>query len=190
MKFRIVTPSSRSANLPAVLASIEAGAPLDVEWWIYHDTELSIIPVVSEKIHVENRRCLMGSGWGAAARNVFLDEVGEDCWIYFLDDDNLLYPGFWKKITYLIYNFPAIGMFIVAQERGRGNFPAVNISRCYVDMAQAVFRGSFIGNERFAMHYEADGDLIVRLHDKEPSRVHVDRTVLCYYNRLRWPEPL
>jgi hypothetical protein len=186
LRFLIVTPSCRSANLPALLASIESGAPSEAEWWIYHDTELSIVPMVSEKIHVENQRCLMGSGWGHSARNAFLDEVREDCWVYFLDDDNLLYLGFWAKAMEMIRDFPDAGMFIVAQERGLGNFPEVILTRCYVDMAQAIFRRSFIGDARFALHYEADGDFIMGLHDREPGRVHVDRTVLSYYNRLRW----
>lgn len=186
MRFLIVTPSCRPANLPALLASIEPGVPSEAEWWIYHDTELSIMPVVSEKILIENHRLLMGSGWGHEARNIFLDEIREDCWVYFLDDDNLLYPGFWAKTVELIRDYPETGMFVFAQERGPGNFPEVILTRCYVDMAQAIFRRSFIGDSRFSLHYEADGDFIMGLHDREPSCVHVDRTVLCYYNRLRW----
>lgn len=175
-----------------MLASIEPGAPPEAEWRIYHDTtqeEALAEPVISEKILVHNHLIAMGSGWGHAARNSFLDsdlDLGDDYWLYFLDDDNLLHPGFWAKAIELIRDHPEAGMFIFQQERAPGIFPEINLARCYVDMAQAVFRRSFIGDERFAMHYEADGDFIMRLHDREPGRVKVDQTVLCYYNRLRW----
>jgi hypothetical protein len=53
-----------------------------------------------------------------------------------------------------------------------------------VDLAQCAFLRESVGDLRFNMHYEADGEFIRELSLR--ACVELRQEVACYYNRLKW----
>jgi hypothetical protein len=183
--FAIVTACSRPDNLEAILSSIiAANPPKDLIWIVYWD--LAVNPEVNSKKLVGHRDIqifytsyVAGSGWGHAARNKWLD-LNVQGWIYFLDDDNLLHPDFFKVVLENIQR----KVLLIGQQQFWTQERKPGRSVCSVDLAQLVFQRECVGDLKFNLHYEADGEFIERLTAVVPYKM-ID-TVASYYNRLRW----
>lgn len=184
MSFTIVTACSRPENLPRILDSIVPGAPKDTMWVVIHDLSSRVFDsghlVQYRDFKVLHTSYVSGNkGWGHQARNEWLDQnvLG---WTYFLDDDNLLHPQFWECMKK-----PASApVQIFSQERSPGSMKPANAEVCHVDLAQCVFLRESVGDLRFGMHYEADGEFIRELSLR--ACVELRPEVACYYNRLKW----
>ena len=101
-KITIITPCSRIHNLPALYESIEFDKIN--KWIIVYDTTVNNYcpSFLSHKqiIEVDCKSSLNGLV-GNTQRNYGLSFVEDDNYIYFLDDDNIIHPNFWKIIEEL-----------------------------------------------------------------------------------------
>ncbi len=183
MSFTIVTACSRPQNLPRILDSIVPNAPRDTLWAVIHDLTSrgfdtgSLVQCRDFKV-LHTSYVSGNQGWGHQARNEWLDQnvLG---WTYFLDDDNLLHPDFWKCM-----NDPKFPVHVFAQERSPGQVKNASLDVCHVDLAQCVFLREAVGDLRFNLHYEADGEFISRLASQSAHRLRPETA--SYYNRLKW----
>ena len=173
----IITACSRSENLPALAESIGPGkAYFNLAWLIS----------VDGGEYPESRV-------GNAQKNQALEHIGNEAesWVYFLDDDNLIYPGFFMAIARAIKKLPGKRGFIFLQDCGsfvRQAAPeTVRVDR--IDLAQFVLRRDLIGSWRFNLPaYNSDSCLIEGVYQEHAGDFAFIDQVLCYYNRLRWPE--
>lgn len=187
MSFCIVTACSRPGNLHNLFRSIvEANPPTDLLWIIYHDIFFSKVSIefdVQAGIQVFQSSYDSGrSGWGHAARNKWL-ETNTIGWTYFLDDDNLIHPDFFRGVE----EHYGKKIMIFGQEISQGQIRSPNNQVCHVDLAQCVFHREVIGDTRFGLNYEADGQFINELTTKvAPGDFVMNSRICSYYNRLRW----
>ena len=173
----IITACSRSENLPALAESIGPGkAYFNLAWLIS----------VDGGEYPESRV-------GNAQKNQALEHIGNEAesWVYFLDDDNLIHPKFFPAIAQAIHDGPGRRGFIFSQDCNlfirRASPETVRVDR--IDLAQFVLRRDLIGSWRFDLPtYNSDGMLIEGLYQKHAGEFTFIDQVLCYYNRLRWPE--
>ena len=169
----VITACSRPENLPLLEESLEPGkASFELRWLVIHDTG-----------EVESRV-------GNAQKNEALEMI-DSGWVYFLDDDNLIHPKFFPAIAQAIHDGPGRRGFIFSQDCNlfirRASPETVRVDR--IDLAQFVLRRDLIGSWRFDLPtYNSDGMLIEGLYQKHAGEFTFIDQVLCYYNRLRWPE--
>lgn len=180
MLITIITPSYRIDNLAAIKDSINFDHIR--EWIIVYDgtkiTENPHLFAGCEKI----REYVHHGGTGISGnpqRNYALDTIPGDSetWIYFLDDDNIVHPDFWKLLTIVeknhIYTF---------DQHNRINGNKIGIG-C-IDTAMFLVDWNICKNLRWiASSYEADYFYIRACYDAAPSNswVYINNT-LCYYN--------
>jgi hypothetical protein len=128
------------------------------------------------------------SSSGNAQRNYALDFIkDEDCYVYFLDDDNSIHNDLYK----LIANLEDNKMYTFGQKRNESVFPYIDILRgdkvniYRIDTGMLLIDNGLIGNIRWKIDkYSADGYFIkecfLKNHDKW---IYVDE-VLSYYNHV------
>jgi len=168
---------------------LEAKPPNDLLWVRYHDLSVFIEQrhkffTYSDKftcldsVYFSGRVGEGAKGWGHAARNRWL-ETNTLGWTYFLDDDNLMHPNFFEGFEM----GSSKNVIILGQETAQG-LREPGRSVCNVDLGQLVFRRECVGDLRFNLHYEADGEFIERLTSVVPCNFVSGK--FTYYNRLRW----
>lgn len=174
----IITPCSRPENLSKLASTVR-----DYIWIVCFD--LSKVRVV---LPIEKADTIIGVSGGVSGnlqRNKALEQVKDfNEWVYVLDDDNLIHPGFFDKIIPLLHN-PNTGIITFDQQLQngtirKGNDPQVG----RIDQAQFIVRKGLY--EDYEQIYEADGILIERLIKKYPEKWLYLPDVLCFYNRLKW----
>ena len=185
-RLTIITPCSRPDNLPYARASIEAGWPwFDIDWRVVFDTS-TCTPVFVDGAIIAGLS-VAGSRFGNAQRNYALDRT-DGGWVYFLDDDNLMHPGFFAKLHEVIKNNPDLQAFAFAQDLGvaaRKVAPEF-MHMGMIDMGQVCIQRDLIGDIRFQLHpYEADGYFIEDVYRAKPGAWGFVNEVVTFYNGLR-----
>ena len=111
MKITIITPCCRSENLPTLFESIDFN---HVEKWIIvYDTsrERSYTWQFVNNPQIIETDCNVEGTAGHPQRNYGLNYVTSGS-VYFLDDDNIIHPDFWKVIPtldeYYMYSWQQI----------------------------------------------------------------------------------
>ena len=183
----VITPCSRPENLPDLRRSLDAAlantSQTILRWWVICDARhVSSLPTVrchhSEIVEAEGFA-------GHAQRNQGLDLISYG-WVYFLDDDNLIHPGFLRALESAVATEPWMKGMLVAQLTPGGIRPSRSVRKCHIDTAQFALDRSLIGDARFAAHdYCADGGFIEALYSRSPSAFRMTDEPLSYYNRLR-----
>ena len=178
MNLTIITPCSRPENLQKVKESIT----ITCTWIIVYDSERPIEQFSDEKWIIETN--VKGGISGNLQRNLAFDYVELNDWVYFLDDDNLLHPDFYKLCI-----FPQRSMgYIFGQDLGNGQLRIPNkdnIKVGHIDQAQYLLHMSLIGKSRFLQVYEADGYFIQDIYRKHSNEINISEAVLSYYNKLK-----
>jgi hypothetical protein len=177
MKLTIITPCSRPDNLQKVRESIK----LKCEWIICHDSE-DPIKIFDEKWITEI--FVQGGVSGNKQRNMALNYVFSEDFVYFLDDDNLLHPDLIKFFEKNKFEHKG---YIFGQDLGdKLRLPdKENIKVNFVDQAQYLLHYTLLHNRRFKQVYEADGHMIEEIYREFKSQILVTHEVMCYYNKLR-----
>lgn len=188
MNIVIVTPCSRPENLEKIKKSIN----LPCRWIIVYDSDIAIKKFNDPWIIELN---IKGGISGNLQRNMALDYVEKNEWVYFLDDDNLLHPDFIKikegheAIAYLYKDsFTLPFGYLFPQEMPDGNIRMLdknNIKVCFIDQAQYLLHMSLIGQKRFTQQYEADGIFIEGIYKEYCDKIIIAVEPVCYYNKLR-----
>jgi len=185
----IVTPVSRTENLPRHGYSLEAGlrAP-PFAWWCLFDERFGPVPLRPpwSQVHYWGPGPGQAGAVGYAARNWAIERIAGG-WVYFLDDDNLIHPEFEDALIEARRLHPQAGWFLFDQVAADGTL--LREAQCppsvgHVDLGQAVIRRDVLQGFRFQEdRYDADGELFARLAQKiPPVCVHRNAT---FYNALR-----
>jgi hypothetical protein len=182
-KLTLVTPSYRVNNLLEIKKSINFEY---IEEWIivYDGSKIINNPRLFEnqennKIKEYVYKCEHGGISGNPQRNYALNTItNPNAIIYYLDDDNVIHPNFYKLLNIIdnnkIYTFNQYN-------RIKGN----NINVCKIDTAMVVLPYNLCKNVRWILNkYESDGLYIKECYDKNKNQhIYVDND-LCYYNKI------
>jgi hypothetical protein len=184
-KISIITPCSRIHNLLALYESIKFDKIH--KWIIVYDTTVNRYShsFLSHKkiIEVDCKSSLNGIV-GNTQRNYGLSFVEDDNYIYFLDDDNIIHPNFWKIIEEL--ETDTIHTFNQYRDK-HGNILLGNrIEINYIDTAMYIIHKNMIGNIKWQEDlYAADGKFITDLYATGKYKHKYFNKYYCYYNYLQ-----
>jgi len=184
-KITIITPCSRIQNLPMLYESIKFDKIN--KWIIVYDTTVNSYChsfIHSEQIIEVDCKSSLNGVVGNTQRNYGLSFVEEDNYIYFLDDDNIIHPNFWKIIeeleTYTIHTFNQY-----RDEHGHvllGNRIEMN----YIDTAMYIIHKNMIGDIKWQEDlYQADGKFISDVYSTGKYKHKYFNKYYCYYNYLK-----
>ena len=184
----IITPCCRPANLPALRESIDLDA---IERWIIvHDTTMTRgvysplfdHPKITELGHISSP----GTCSGNSQRNVALRLVRYGL-VYFLDDDNVIHPDFWK-IAPLFKE----GHFYTFDQQRWDEFVATpgGIFKGDTPRLQKIDTAQYVVDVRMARpwkedDYKADGLFIEDIFLRFSQEHEYIPVVASYYNFLR-----
>lgn len=183
----VMTPLSRPFNIPAMYASMwHIDRDMRVRWIVVADSHdhpdvLGRLPAGGDHPYIEiitaNHH---NPSTGHAQRNFALDKLTVPGYVYWLDDDNILHPGFLGR-------FRALAMagwkgMLFGQDRTEG-YVAPDLR--HIDTGQIVVHTELIGETRWGLHYTADGDFIREVYEKDPDAFIIVNDELTYHNRLR-----
>ena len=184
-KISIITPCSRIHNLFALYESIKFDKIH--KWIIVYDTTVNRYShsFLSHKkiIEVDCKSSLNGIV-GNTQRNYGLSFVEDDNYIYFLDDDNIIHPNFWKIMEEL--ETDTIHTFNQYRDK-HGNILLGNrIEINYIDTAMYIIHKNMIGNIKWQEDlYSADGKFITDLYATGKYKHKYFNKYYCYYNYLQ-----
>lgn len=189
VKLNIITPVSRADNLYILKAIIEQELfeYFDVKWYCVYDSGKEIAIVYNNTHWIYSVVGGVPNDYGASQRNVALDMI-KDGWVYFLDDDNVLYRGFGKRVKEIIEQNPSKGAFVINQVREDRTLFAKpeNISVGNIDTAQIVIKRELINKYRwFDEIYQCDYYFIKRIYKRHSEKFEFMNENLCHYNYLR-----
>ncbi|HEU5087772.1 MAG TPA: hypothetical protein VFT99_10010 [Roseiflexaceae bacterium] len=170
MKLHVLTAITRYGNLGEIAASLIRshwkGVELVWHWRVDYD------------------RTAVG---GQALKNAMLDEIA-DGWVWILDDDNLVHPGFCQALITTLAACPAARMLVGAQHTA-GGVRAIGrhmLRASLVDAAQVIVRRDAIGDRRIPEHYCGDGEWIEAIARSLGSHeIAYLPGVVIHYNALR-----
>lgn len=198
-KLIIVTPLSRVNNLPLIYENLLLNsATLKLHWMIMVDEKIhheiqriqnAIVSTETLQVSVlasPSKNNLAGHGH----KNVALEMLGENDWVYFLDDDNIIHPSLLKFISENDL-FNSCDGIVVAQVWKNGavrlNVSSDKIKVCHVDTASTVLSMRAIGETRFREgDYVADGYFIEEVYNKNSDKFLLFDIPMCYYNYLEY----
>lgn len=186
MKITIITPCSRPENLLEINKSIDFEKIH--EWIIVYDgnrinenLKKFSHPKIKEFIYKHERNDIL---WGHPQRNFALEQIkDDDTFIYFLDDDNIIHPDFYKIIPILeknkIYTFKQL---VVSQNKlNIGDVIAIG----NIDTSQFLIYFPLCKGIKWCLEYAADFHFINDCVQKNPnSHIFIDE-IYAYYNYLR-----
>ena len=183
-KLTIITPSYRLNNLIKVKDSINFDY---VEEWIivYDSKTITENPNLFEsennskiKEYYYKDDDIVGIS-GNPQRNYALTKItNEDTFIYYLDDDNIIHPSFYKLLNIIdknkIYTFNQVN-------RINGD----NINANFIDTAMFLIDYDLCRNLKWNLGmYNADGHYIKECYDNHKEKHIFVNNDLCYYNQL------
>lgn len=180
----IITPCCRSENLETMITSIDFDK-VD-KWIIVYDTSKKR---TYEHMKTDNEKivqvdCSDEGSTGNCQRNFAIDMV-EDGFIYFLDDDNIMHPDFFKDIypelcdEHNVYTFNCQRYKKSVQY---GNNPRVH----FIDTSMYVVHTKVIKDTRWLVNrYNADGEFIEEVIFKNnDKKFNYINKVGAFWNRL------
>ncbi len=102
-------------------------------------------------------------------------------WVYVLDDDNEMFPDFYKIISPVMKSTNA-DIIAFDQILKNGDTRNLIIKVGEIDQAQYVIRATAIGSARIPLNYKGDGMFIESL--SKTRKIQSFPGAICYYNRL------
>jgi hypothetical protein len=188
-KIIIITPASRFKNLKILKKSINFN--FIFKWIIIYDGNLiknyfkqfEKINQIEEFIYFPSINEIQGNG----QRNYALDHIKKnystECpFIYFLDDDNIIHPNFYK----LISKFQENHMYTFDQQRTRYILSGIKPKLYYIDQAMFISDFNIVRDIRFnSSTYNADGSYIEECYKKNTKNHLYINEIGSYYNYLR-----
>jgi glycosyltransferase involved in cell wall biosynthesis len=190
-RINVITRCVKLGNLRKIEESLR-GIP--VRWWVLFDVN-SVDQVDTDILYWLGNLGFSEIRFfksdpkthGSDMINLVLPEIPDDEWIYVLDDDNLMHPDFWNRISDVKTDRQII---CVSQFVGGTDFSGVEIREACpenmkvggVDSAQLVIRKGSVGT--FPESYFFDGMFVERVLGEFPDGILYVNEVLSYYNRI------
>jgi hypothetical protein len=172
----VLTAVTRPENLPEIAESLmEANSRvrgIDLTWHRLYDLNREYVG-------------------GQTLKNRMLDTIrGKYDWVVILDDDTLMHPQFFRKISWVILSAPLVPIelraVVVSQKRVDGSILQAapeNAVVGMIDAGQAALRRDLIGDYRIPETYAGDGMWLETLLRDRPD-VHYMREVLSLHNAI------
>lgn len=130
--------------------------------------------------------CNKSSG-GNHGKDILIKRISQG-WIYQLDDDNELYPNFLKNVQNLITENPNKNIFCFWQHgRYKPNLKK-DLKAGITDTAMYIFNKSACENIDYPLYYGGDGVFLEKIIEKNNESFHIEKKVLCWYNKLKYLE--
>ncbi len=188
IKIIIITPSYRVQNLPKIFQSINFDYIF--KWLIIYDGS-KISPNFkqfqgNQKIVELVYKSLEGEIQGNAQRNKGLDYLSknfsdQNIFVYFLDDDNIINPNFYKLLSEIKINH----FYTFDQQRNRYVFCGENPKVYHIDLGMFLFDFKLVSNIRFRLDkYEADGMYVEECCNTDIKKHIYVPKIYNYYNYL------
>lgn len=145
------------------------------------------------KLHIK-LIILFGEGLPPSGSNVRQEGLdmyrGQDVYLHWLDDDNLISPEALELIHSRIWRADTPEIFMLGQiwwANGpkRLNATPENCKPCQCDIAQLFIHASLLDGINWGDRYENDGDFIKELYQKHPDKFSFYNDVNVWYNALR-----
>ena len=194
LQLKVVTPFSRSVgNLAAMHRSLCVPAQrMRTEWLIVyqHDTENELLSWHRSQVHEPALTITLIKGrsktsqFGNSYRNQAIESLKPEphSWVYFLDDDNIMHPGF-VDVMRSLDKTDEVVFFAQVGKDYKLRLAPLSIRVGAIDTAMFLTRADVISLHRWReSEYTADGILAEQL-----AREHRSRTVCapcCFYNYL------
>jgi hypothetical protein len=188
-KITLITPSIRPNNLLLIENSIDFSY---IEKWIivYDGEKISENP----KLFSDNSKVVElmysdpNSTSGNAQRNFALDYIkDDDCYVYFLDDDNSIHPDLYK----LLNNLDDNKIYTFGQKRSVSIFPYVDVLKgdiievYKIDTGMILIDNKLIHDIRWRINkYNADGYFIKECFIKNAENWLFVNEILSYNNTI------
>jgi hypothetical protein len=184
-KLTIITPCTRIHNLPALYESIEFDKIN--KWIIVYDTTVNTCHhsfIHSEQIIEAYCKSSLNGVVGNTQRNYGLSLVEDDNYIYFLDDDNIIHPNFWKIAEEL--ETDTIHTFNQYRDEHGHVLLGNRIEMNYIDTAMYIIHKNMIGDIKWQEDlYQADGKFISDVYSTGKYKHKYFNKYYCYYNYLK-----
>ncbi len=202
MKISIITRCTRQHNLKTVKESIFNNIPkgVKIDWHIIFDVN-ALKDIDAEMLgNLKDKNTIFhferGDNQGMLyPQSSKLIESFKNCWVYFLDDDNLMHPNFYKIINENVKNNPDKFIHVVSQFVDGKDFSGLKIrladpksvKKGHIDLAQYIVHSNVYNtfNYKFKPDYCADGILIEQIFNENPNWFAFIIDELCYYNALQ-----
>jgi len=124
---------------------------------------------------------------GNFQRNIGLNEI-KNGYVYFLDDDNIIHPLFFKRVVEILgsTNKALIFSQINKDDTDRLTPDESKIEVCFIDTAQFLIPINLVGDLRWEVYdYCADGVFFSTVYSNHRNQFIIVQEPLCYYNYLR-----
>jgi glycosyltransferase involved in cell wall biosynthesis len=204
MNINIITRCTRLHNLKEVKKSIFNNIPegINIQWHVMFDVT-SLKDIDAELIFDVNDENTIYHFERGDPNGMLYPQCGKliktfkDTWVYFIDDDNILHPNFYKTIYETNQHHPYHNVYVFSQNvdgkdysglKSRIAIPsAMKVGS--VDLAQYIIHSNVYNNMGYAFEadYCADGILIEKVHNEKPDIFFFIEKELCYYNALSLP---
>lgn len=177
----IITPCYRQHHLPLMFNSIDFNKI--TEWIIVYDTTKDrLYQPIYHHPKIREVECNHAGISGNAQRNYGLSLV-KDGFIYFLDDDNIIHPGFWS----IVDSFELPYFYTFNQDRNNKGWILCGnkIQVQWIDTAMYIVHKKHIERVLWKlMEYKADGYFICDVLSINPYfHKYIPKTA-AYYNYL------
>jgi glycosyltransferase involved in cell wall biosynthesis len=187
----IITPCKRIHNLPAIYQSILDLNNSNVEWLVIYDSNIidEKILVYQERIPIRLFNVLTQSGdtKGQRQRNLGIENASGE-YLYFLDDDNIIYPNLLRFLeNYLDGNkIIIVNQLVAGMTKRMSHFTLDSVKPNIIDTAQFLIPSKYKSikwtNEDFYNEYPYIRD-VLKLSNNNYVWVGNGYS---YYNYLRW----
>jgi len=190
MKVTFITPLSRPYNIKLMHQSIINSVLKDMDWeWIVVEDGDSLagsaVCLYTKYISYPKE----GKGLsGNPQRNIALDHVDCDRYVYFLDDDNIVHLNLFQRANTILENS---NKALICSQLFKNGYIRLSprpdmIAPCHIDTAQFLVPRDIIGDLKWEdWNYCADGKFFSELYSQYKDRFILTNEPLCYYNYLR-----
>jgi hypothetical protein len=195
--FNIITVSARPENIPHIGTNIllqKTDWDGELFWHIIFDFENdSSLPENVKIFLLKNQNWIKfqflkhpanKQSGGNHGKDVLIKNIKEG-WIYQLDDDNQLYPDFFKKISSLINRFPQHYVFCFWQDGRYHPQSKKDLRAGSTDTAMYVFQSKACKDIDYPLYYGGDGKFLELLIKNDKDKVFLYKKPLCWYNRIK-----
>lgn len=198
MVIHIITRCSRPHNLLQLRDNIfktSSYENITIKWYIVFDTK-TLKDIDAELLQQLDQNNIQlhfqkGNGWGLSQLNNLIHSL--DGWIYHLDDDNLLYPNFFKFCYCNIDKTTKALVF--SQQVDNKDFTGLKIRQAkpknikvgHIDLAQWLIHSDLHKKYKYDSGYTADGKFIEKVYKEQSKYFKIINQVVCYYNYLQSP---
>ena len=194
----IVTACSRPRNLNLIANTIARQVPrnLTVNWLIVSDgraVEAGSVPLPAVgELNVRHERFIAPEDaprdGGQVIKNRGIALIDDPLsFVYFLDDDTTLHPGFYRELATCASADIILGEQVVNPGERPPKMRKAEPVCGQIDQGQYVVRRAVIGDDRIPLVYEGDGLFIEALVKKTENVVKCG--VMSHYNFLRPAQP-